>query len=379
MKLKRIATLVLGFALLLCGCHQEEKTFETRPPDVEPTASYDWMAGESPVANKRIGLKRISLTSMNHAVSPNGAYFIEHERQADSRLCYMDNGSDRLIPLCGRADCSHNNSDCNAAVSYAEGISFRNGYLYVMCGSMEGSGSSLIRMEPDGSNHVEVLDLLDFASEHGGETATCVLMTEGYFFFKINRWNSQPNEYGGISATQETIDYYYCALDSSMDEPQVLEREVSYNCGDMIFCYSPIEAQNGGESGSAWEWDPETNTSTYLTDHPGVFSYFSREAAYYFNEGKFYRLDYATGNAEILFETELEGRYSANLFPDCILLAARDEDMNDNTFYIYNWEFEFVDAVKLKFPHSGISPELTLLSETAERFILTDSFNGDPL
>lgn len=359
--------MALTLSLLLCGCHQEDKPEETRPLDTEFTASYNWTAGESPVPEKRIGLKRFGVNNAASAVGPNGIYFLENRYTAEAYISYADNGSDQIIRLCGRADCTHNSTDCNASFPQAMDITFYRGYLYVMCGMDSSDECKLIRMEPDGSNHVTMLDVTKFAKEHGGDFATCDIMTDGYFLFKVNKWTQSGSE---NSLTGSVLEYYYYALDGSMEEPQVQNNFwILYNCGDVIV--DRILSEEG--YGSVSEWDPVTNTSTHLTDHPGYTAYFGRESAYYLKDGVFCQLDYATQKETALFDTGLEGTYKAYPYPDCIVIANSDSALDTGgSLYIFNWAYELVEEVKLTFSHAGMSADETIIGETAERFILSD-------
>jgi len=135
-------------------------------------------------------------------------------------------------------------------------------------------------------------------------------------------------------------------------------------------------AQEGGYNGydfSYWDWDMETDTITYLTDHPGIAGFYGKEYGYYFRDGAVIRLNYETREEERIIETGLEGKYFAMYFPDCIVIASKEKDVGaDNQIYIYNWNYELVDTIKL--PFSGIAYDQSLIAETAERLIFTNDW-----
>ncbi len=317
--------------------------------------------------NKRMGIVRYGLNGNDHAVSPNGIYFTH-----DSFIYYADNGLDTFIKLCGRADCTHNSEDCNAYVKGAASLSFYRGYLYVMSGNRSEKKTVLVRMEPDGSDHVEVLDMLAFAKETGGEFAACYMNTDGYCLIDTYRWETTSQGKDHTAMASKNIGTYLYKLDGSMDEP--VEDKcfgVIYHCGDTLRAMSN-ETRNGGEYGSIWAADLETGTMTYLLDHPGITGDYDNQAGHYCNEGNIIRLDYGTMEEEILVETELEGRYLLFMFPDCMMLASRADNNPDPNLYIYNWNYELVDTVKLSYAFDGRT-QFMLFAETAERFILTDT------
>ena len=326
-----------------------------------------------------MGIVRLCLKGMYHAVSPQGVYCMMKESDTVSYIMYVDNASDTIVKLCGRPDCSHNTSDCNAYIYAGTWLSYYNGYLYAVSGSDSEEECTLIRMNPDGSNRVIVLDLLAFSKENGGDYARCNLLTEGVCLFSVNHWSEVDDGDAAATTIQgKALEYYLYNLDGTMDEPVPQQTGgVIYNCGDVVLSYS-LEAKNGSEYGSYWSWDAETDTVAYLTDHPGVPGYFDEKEGYYFKDGAIVRLTYETKTEEVMVDTGLEGDYFLFAFPECIVIASRGLfDCSDDTLYIYNWAFELVDAVKIEYPHScGL--EHLVVAETAERLILSDHTKGFP-
>lgn len=372
MKLRRWLGLSLILCFVLSGCQSTLGPAESRPLDTEPVATYPWMKGESPVPTLRIGIERnYSGSSALEAVSPSGIYFME-----DDYIQYMDNGADIKVPLCGRPDCNHDTTDCNAYIPEGNKLSYYKGYLYALSGkNVSRERGELIRMEPDGSNHVVVYDFLDFAKAHEGDGVSCSFISEGYIVFMVMKWTQYDPESEAIKPMFHAL--YYYTLDGTMEEPKECSAKgLLYNCGDTMLCTS-AQSQNGGEFGGLWEWDPKTNTRTYLYDDPGYPGYFDSEAGYYFKDGSVCRLTYKTGVEDILFETELQGRYSVSLYPDCLVIASNETgELADNHLYIYNWAFELVDIVQITYPYMDVSPKRLIIAETAERFYLTAHENN---
>ena len=364
---KRIwLSLLAVIALLLAGC-QQKQTFD--PSLAEPIGSYDWMAGESPVPNERVGVFRASVTNRSQAVSPQGTYFLVSTSTGDSYIWYADHGSDVFVKLCGRPDCSHSGADCNAFVSSGKQLMYDQGHLYVAVG--KGNGDRLIRMDPDGSNHVMVLDFEEFAREHGADDGDFWIISKGICLFNLNIWVQRGEEF-----ISESLSSYIYKLDSSLEEPKKVETKALplYHCGDVFF--SASLGGNGSESWSVWDWDPETDSLTYLTEYPGIPGYYGPEEAYYFRDGAIVRLNYTTQTEEILIDTGLEGEYYLFCFPECMVVASRTAGADKN-LYVYNWAKELVDTVEG--PESYDAMDRLLLAETAERFIFSNSWDGLPL
>ena len=387
---KRVLCAILAITLLLLpGCQVQTDQPNTLSPDgtrpvaeeTEPTITYGWTSGESPVPNERIGLYRAGLNHVAHAVSPSGVYFFypETEGSKDTYVTYADNGSDTFIKLCGRPDCTHNTPDCNAYIYDGSFLSYYGGYLYAISGdhSAIDDTCALIRMDPDGSNHITVMDLTAYAKEIGKDYAEIVCITEGICLFSVYMWD--VTEFvGGTGREPKHQGYYYYKLDGSMDKPAEASTGgiACYSCGDVFLTYDPASV-NGGSYGSYYDWDADTNSATFLTDHPGEPGWFGSNEGYYFKDGYICRLTYATQKEEFMVDTGLEGDYFLCAFPDCLVLAANESPSTDHNLYIYNWSFELLDTVRIPNPTSNRT-HFMLIAETADRLILTDKDLGAP-
>lgn len=365
--------LALIAMLLFTGC-QRNSGQSVAADATEPTATYDWMDGESPVSSQRTGLFRAGLNMVDHEVTSDGVYFIYNDF-----ILFSDDRSDSIIKLCGRPDCTHNNQDCNAYIKDGCQIAYYNGYLYAVTGNQSEEECKLVRMELDGGNRVEMLDLLEFAKENGGDFAVCEMVTNGTLLFSTYGWVEQDEgEFGG-----SWLEYYTYPLDGSVSKPKAVDSKgwFNYNCGNVILTYM-AEAKYGGEYGSYWNWNMETDTLTYLCDHPGSPGYFGEEKGYYYRDGAVRCLNYATQEEKILIETKLSGDYYALCLPDCIVVVSRDSGSEgaDQNIYVYNWDFVLVDQIKLDYPKAdNLRLEHTIIAETAERLILTNAFQGLPM
>lgn len=375
---------VLVLLLLLAGCHSETSGQSSQMPgqsnvvvdETEPTVEFGWTSGESPVSDKRIGYVRAGVHNFDHAVSPTGIYFIDRpSAESDaSYIIYADHGSDTFIKLCGRPDCTHSGGDCNAYVHQGSDICYKDGYLYVVSGEGQYTEDcSLIRMEPDGSDHVTVLDLTAFAAENGGNSIVCDRITEGFCLFSVYRWEkSEEDAFGGYDLATKHAGYYYYMLDGSMETPVKAYTGgiACYSCDDVFLTYVPGGAP--GELGAYWDWNPSTNEATFLTDHPGHPGWFGEEQGYYFMDGAIHRLTYATKTDEIMVDTGLKGDYYAMFFPDCVVVASDKRGASDKNLYFYNWSFELLETVIVEVGEH-IRTEDVVIAETSDRLILSDS------
>ena len=379
MKKLAVWVTILFLANLLIGCQGEMLPLaSTKYMETEPTAIYNWMAGESPISNTRTSIVRSGLCYVDHAISPKGIYFIDKkENSNDTYILYVDNGSDTIIKLCGRVDCNHNTADCNSYLYMGSDISYHNGHLYAITGEgpLSDNRCNLIRMDADGSNRITLIDLQQFAVDYNGDYVQCDRIFEGVCLFSIYKW--EDNGRGGYRGAHKG--YYYYKLDGSMKKPEEAKTGglPLYSCGDVFLTVNP-DSVNGGVDGSYWDWNPEENTKTFLTDHPGVPGWFGEKEAYYYKNGALYCLDYNTQKEYVMVDTGLEGDYYAFILPDCIVVGARGYNLSDNNLYFYNWEFELVDTIEIRYSHN-YGMEHLLIAETSERFFLTDNLGCLPL
>ncbi len=369
--------------LLLVGCSNDSATPvlgpENRPVDTEPTSNYGWMAGECPFSPTRIGRTRRGFISVAQAVGPNGTYFIENAGAEPSFIVYADHGSDTFVKLCGRVDCTHSGPDCNAYLYKGSCLSFYRGYLYAVVGGTAASSErcELIRMEPDGSDHVTILDLNDFAKENGAEYAEDVRFFEENCTFYLMDWESKVDIDGSESYTTKVTGIYSYKLDGSIGGPVKRKRAPSYYSGDMLYCIGP--AQNSESINGVWTIDIESDTETFVVDQLGVAGLYMLNEVYYFKDGAIRHLEYATNEETVIVETGLDHDYYLFTLPDCLVLADKSKgDGRDPNLYIYNWAFELVDTVELTYDFNGRT-QFMLIAETAEKLILTDSSHVDAI
>lgn len=375
MKRRLFGILLLSAVIVLSGCHKTHNTYVPPENETEP----GWADDNSPVPNKRVGLVRAGVNRVDHAVSPAGVYFLDMTEGNDSYVVYADNGSDTFIKLCGRPDCPHNTADCNSYIYDGYALSYYEGYLYAASGkSSDSLDAKLIRMDPDGSNHVTIMDLNKYAKETGGDFAKCNIITDGFCLFSIYQWKVVSEGPDHIESVSSSMGYYYYKLDGSMEAPESanLNGLACYSCGDAFLVHNPTP-EEGSSYGSYYDWNPDTNKTNFLTPHPGEPGWYGENEGYYFQNGHIYRIIYGTNKTESMVDTGLEGSYLLAAFPDYLVLVSNASKGTDNNLYFYNWSFELIDTVCVPNPKSQRTSSL-LFAETAERILLTTSFDGIP-
>lgn len=321
---------------------------------------------ECRVSSKRTGTCRQGVTVLQNGFecTDTGAYWM-----CENWLLYSDHGSDTVIKLCGRPDCTHSNRDCNAYFNGCNNICYYNGYLYTF------GSEGLYRVNLDGSDRLLVFDLPAFRvglhEKYRGTYAPQIW--NGILSFDLNKLNE--------SGKQVSTSFYY-KLDGSMEAPKetavpmwLIKTDGDAFCGCVGY----------DDEGEAREyiygiWDPDTDTTTEFFRAPETLglNYIGGEAMYYIEDGVIYEYTYATDTIGALFDTGLEGTYRVSLFPDVIVVIDYSDDpIEDMTLRFYDWNFQNLGSVHVDFPFPGRLISM-ICGETHERIMLTDAFDFAP-
>lgn len=355
--MKRLLALILC-TVLLAGC-----TGTTIPTDPAKESvqqiQYDWMAGESPVSPERTGEYRNAIDQLQNGfeVTETGCYWM-----CDGILLYSDHGSDEVVRLCGRPDCTHTGYSCNAHFYSGMNVCYYDGYLYVT------RSSELLKLNLDGTERVSVLKPVELLQKGGlGMHAATVcngIYSVGLYYLDENG--------------QEKCDYYYTPLDGGLDTmEQMAPHGVAQTVGDKMTVMNY-------EDMMMYLWDPETNETTFLTEATGR-GYYGETENWYIEDGVIYRNVYAEGTPEAVLDTGLEGGHALHCFYDCIVVSnypsdeqwANFEKVTEQVLRFYNWEFELIGEVTLDYP-GALEPYNPICGESHERIYLSDNIDSVP-
>lgn len=367
--MKRILILMLC-ALLLSGC--TAPALDTSPTEATtPVMEMEYL-GNSPVPNIRTGImeQALSPTINVFECTENGVYFLCDTDFGENYILYADHGSDEFVKLCGRAECTHTDKQCNAYIQNGQCLSYYDGYLYVTAGV--GSAIQLFRMNLDGTERVKVTDTIEAASGYKGSYGSFlgggVMTTDVYKLDESGKEVSQS---------------LYYKLDGSMDEVAVLDLSSPYsNHGYDVIADGP-SVENELPIMGMYRLDLDHNEQTYLTDiFETCLGYVGAEAYYYVSDGVIYRQVYATGEREVMLDTGLQGDHRLHGFPDGFVISedVAWEDvlegvtLESQTLRFYNWDFEYLDEVYIDYPiYLSMKYDSIIVGETEDRILLGDS------
>ena len=344
--MKKIICVILAI-MLLCGC-----TSPTAEDGEAASIRYDWVADHSPIPDRITGIDLQGEDNVQNGFECSNTGFYA---MCNGWMLYCDHGSDEIIKLCGRPDCTHTDENCNAYFEKGANVCLEDGKLYVTV-----NYTDLVQVDLDGTNRITVLKAADF-SETGSNTIESPHIWSGIYNVGMGRLN-EDGEY--------ILDVYYAPLDTDGKSMMKTSRFIpAQNDGDAY-----IVSTTEGMDTLFWSWDPETNEKVYLTqvyvwDRPG---YYGEEDAWFIENGVVYHLNYADGSSKTVLDTGLDGYHYLHCFPELFVISDAmdfwDEEppSDEQNLYFYNWDFELIGQVTL--PWLGNRP---ICGDTSDRIILS--------
>lgn len=342
--MKKIIAMLLC-VLLLAGC--TAPVVETTAP---PEPEY---IGNSPIPNIRTGIKAQGMSTLGNGmeVTESGVYFMSRAGGGWYYLLYADHGSDTVVKLCARPDCTHSDRFCNAYFENGSNIYYDGSHLYV--GEAAGTYMKVYRLDLDGGNRTEVMDT-SAVREGFNKGGSMLSISNGCCFFSLGKM---------VDGKIEETCFYY-RLDGSMDQPERLPECLTYCFDDgHKAIVSGDRRSDGRADGARHLWDPETNTAEWIVDQPGYFyGYVSVNGIYYMDGGLLCLRPAGTEEKEVLFDTGLDGEYELAAFPEFFVIrdtvlwwkeGREDASLDGQTLRFYNWDYEFLGECEIDYEVQG--------------------------
>lgn len=173
----------------------------------------DFGKSEIPTEETRLNLKETTVEKKNEedgifwingsnvvGATDRGIYFFEY-LNAGTFLTYYDYAADRTVYVCNRADCNHNDADCDAFFDSdlleefydCNSVTYYDGNLYVV-GYDEDRDVCLYKISPDGSARencmklygADFTDIVDGKSAVRNWTSPSYCIHRGYIYYIID-------------------------------------------------------------------------------------------------------------------------------------------------------------------------------------------------
>lgn len=386
--------LALTFCLTLFGC--KDKNADLPKPNV---------TGDNTILGSDFQ-KDMSQSKAFHidtmCKNENGYFF----SYADGNVYYLDKTSGASTVLCGKPECSHTDTTCNANV-LPRFLTYYNGKLYWVHhdyveenGGIVDYGERLHSMELDGTNHTVVQDL-DFTPGSDTNTyETKPILHRGVVYFCYS---------GCLYAVAlgddiENAVYLYGEKITDDGSHIINPNEMYYELwadGDMIYFMAKNVKQTGGTyKDTLYSYDPQTEKLTKVWEVPnksevGTWDttgvsvsswYISGGYLYYYLSGNnLWYADLSTGKNVKLADVDLSAG-SAIFSAENIVIMNKEvwgyqfgggsALTGGDTLYVYNYNGELVKEISLQqiYDDSKSVSDCTLLwIDDGKVFILADA------
>ena len=298
---------------------------------------------------------------------------------------YIDKATKNITILCGKPECEHNDSTCNA-YTYTYSLWFAGDKLYftnnnyiLENGSYVNYGLRLYSIDPDGTNR-SVVQKLQFTP--GGDTSS---------------WAPQPIQHRGIVYFPYSGILYAMPLGGDIEKDAVAiwgeeseDTGMSFNLsapaytlwadGDfMYFMVTNLEQSDGTRKETlfaynttdksveqVWQVPDADEVGEWTTTGVSVSQWYIMDGYIYFylSGGDFWRSNLESGKTEKLADTHEKTKYGKAIFSDnyLFLLNSTPEDLGGtsysivggqkyiggDTIYIFKMNGEYVKELSLK-------------------------------
>lgn len=140
-------------------------------------------------------------------VTEDGFYTIQEEY-----IFFVDKKSGKAIPLCGKVNCKHNDSTCNAYFNAPLNIQAYDGKIYVVARGSKDRTESLYRISLDGSKKEELKVL--YANEDNDVSCALEFMIHRGYGYMVTNWVQKDR-------TERTQSMYRISLDTSEKKEEI--------------------------------------------------------------------------------------------------------------------------------------------------------------
>lgn len=390
MKQRQLICLLLAMMFLvgLAGCARADGSYERH---MEAVMQMEQTDGNSPIGGIRTGVLRAGAQLAWGAAfecTDDGFYFCDQNLPCqydegddgtldDTRLgafvLFCQHGSDTIIKLCGRPDCTHQGVGCNAFFEHGiGGIFYYDEHLYVAEDLPNRNNTlALYRIDLNGGNRIKVADFSFVKNGYSGYQGCYGAF--GVFMFDATYIDSDTgNEY---------VHRYYIKLDGSMREFERSEYPDA-RVNQELMCASPYMNENGELINRVTKVDIRNDTEDEVFECPWAGpAYWGAEAGYELIDNALVKVNYADGSQEILFDTGLEGNFTPRFMPDCIILIETtdfsQEEPSNPSYYFYSWEGDYLGELVIDFPHEAMV-EAMIGGETKDRILLSTAITAIP-
>lgn len=381
---RKIILLLVCLFLLLQATSCANNTEPSASSSVEENTSASLLKENPLISKERVSQWRIGIDSTRFTLSETGIYTVCREKTGFYVL-YCDLHSDTFVKLCGRPDCPHNNSDCDANLGFdftpPLGY-YQEALYYIRPQTMiadDLAPPALMRMDKDGRNKRELTyccpkEETDLNGLGGFQFA------QGYVegnFSKVNERGEVEIHYRYTSLESPDV-FRENALISGLPGDQPVYRNIYASDGEGIICQEdPFHLKHEEPMQKIYSWDPVSDSLREIGEIPAAPGVFNRHTGYYFENGYAMQWDYEKKTGIPLFDTGIKENALLVPFPDCIavydyhgFLSEKPSDGVTVSFRFFDWNYAFLGECQLKIAEPQTFYGNHIFGETEDRILI---------
>lgn len=288
-----------------------------------------------------------------------GDYYLRNDT-----IYFSPAGETSFFPLCNKPNCTHGNKNCNAYGGWA--IGYYNGFLYSVQDDpdMTQTDHLLIRMDPDGSNHTEIMKLPWESYADGSRHSSC-----DWFFCKNRLIISSAANF--TQPLEEQIHHLYVVdLDTLeitepfaelLSAPRTQIGVLRQFVDDLFYTIVELPKDSGQTTMEIqvydrwlYELNLETGSSRPLLCMDGILTWTVQDGTvYYLESGVFCEQDLESGEV-VRYDMPIEDAWWASWDEDVVYVMGHGSGKQflnvideKHTLYFFDREYHLIDQVEL--------------------------------
>ena len=185
MKIKWIFYVLLLCVLLsACGARTEPDTTDTRSADVGEATRAVNPETDTTLNDEILAAQNRFLGGYDYQIARIGdvLYFSDWGAPNIPMLLALDLNTMEAFPLCAKPECEHKDRSCDACAGSLSAVQLTawRGQLFFLDHALP--RNVLYRVDPDGSNRTQVMELSELSNPAGGWSATWLGIYDGTFY-----------------------------------------------------------------------------------------------------------------------------------------------------------------------------------------------------
>lgn len=296
--------------------------------------------------------------------TPNGYYIMEYYYPPEGSyksLMFYDYATEQFVYVCGKSNCSHDDSTCDA---YFDTKEYPNSYLwyyegYLYTSMLEEDYVCMCKISPDGSTRENVctvrrLDIETIENEDGSISTIIyypiLQMHRGYVYYSTALGSSDTGELGRINLEGKNDTELICTMSLPNDESSIY-RIKPY--GKYIFFQMGYYEDDDFQTANLYVYDTESDGGIKKVCDEFSFDYtiFDNKVYYFDSNEDICVYDVNSGEAGLFFDLDTGNDYTFMFnsrifaYDDCLVYEITDlenYEYDEETDTVYTYVYQLV-------------------------------------